>query len=327
MKILFTATDPGGYDVIFPVYSKMKKEIKECRLLLMEPASFKSPEYSCEKNDLLPFVDSFLQKGDILVTGTGWKNDSERNAVILCREKGIKTVSILDYWNNYVLRFRAQDGTVVFPDYYFMMDETAENEAVKEGVDPSIIRIVGHPGLDYFIHKKINLSRAAGIVFLSSPVSELYGKKLGYTEFEATEDIINICRRMDIPFSIKFHPKDTIQYKKQYSCFSAEGQMEDLVSKYKIIISTYSVALLQCWLMGASVISYQPHLKSDDMCITNKLGITEGIYTKEDLEHLLKDGNTVRKDIEGPEWLDGNSTDRCVRMLTDIIETTYTEGR
>ena len=324
IKILFVAHDPGGFDVIFPIYKNIcESGYTNCRLILLGPAAEKAPDYCLSKDIFLKEVSEYFtneQKG-ILVTGTSWNNDSELLAIKECKQKGIKTISILDFWSNYKARFCLPNKEMVYPDYFWVMDNKAKKEAEEDGINSNIIYIVGQPGLDAYINASTISSRGKNrILFLSQPLSDLYGNTLGYTEFDATEDVITVFREQKILVDIKFHSKETKHYLERFASYKVEGNVTELLSRYDTIIGMNTMGLLQCALMGVCVISYQPGLRKKDLCITNQLGITQGAFSREELKIQIEN----REKYVFPQkkqwiWSDGKSTERCLDLLMRIL--------
>lgn len=178
-KIIFLANDPGGFDVIWPLYKRfVENNRRETRLLLTGSAGEKEKKFQQSPQNVVNIISSMIEKKIefMLVTGTSWDSDVEREAIHLCKSNQIVTVSILDYWCNYIERFQISSG-YIFPDHLFVMDEMAAMEAVDSGIDRSIIRIVGHPGLDFYVKKKDYMERKKKhFVFIAAVIITLWRK-------------------------------------------------------------------------------------------------------------------------------------------------------
>lgn len=319
-EIILLANDPGGYDVILPVYNELKNRGDISAILLLTgQAGNKLPEYKAEQDEVIQYIKTRLESQDkfILITGTSWNSTVELEAIHLCKKSGIKTISILDYWSNYKARFKYGED-YIFPDYFLVMDELAFNEAEKDGIDPSIMKIVGTPGLDRFFNMEKNKKK---VLFLSQPLSALtVNSNDGYNEFDAFEGVVKACKELGMDSFIKFHPKETDNMKELYKSKQVEGQLEDMISDYDVIVGMNTMGLLHCSLMGIPVISYQPNLRTADKCIINKLGIVKGAFTYEELLEQLKSITSSMDNCELPFWYDGKSTDRCVNKILSIYD-------
>lgn len=342
-EIVLCAHDPGGYDVIYPVFEKLRVDGKvEARLFLAGPAGEKRPEYRADAPEILRFLSQQAARGKSLlaVTGTSWNSDTELQVLRHCKEAGIPSVSILDYWSNYKSRFQCgkafmaevplvnqreeeslillKDPNYIFPDYYFVMDETAAEEAAREGIDRSIMRVVGQPGLDAYVRRRVSPARNQKLLFLSQPLSAASQRPLGYTEFDAVRDVLRAASSLGYSVDMKFHPKETERMRREYESLRVEGDLPKLVSGYAAVVGMSTMGLLQCALMGIPVVSYQPNLTGEDLCITNKLHITQGAFSYPELCRRLE--NLEGFSIKGDRliWLDGRSTWRCVGEIYSI---------
>lgn len=322
-KFIFLAHDPGGYDVIYPVALQLSRcENTDVAVYLSGPAGDKLPLLKKSDQYILNKLENFILAGEkiVLITGTSWGAKIELKAIELCKANGIPTISILDYWSNYKERFEFC-GKYIFPDHYFLMDELAFKEAVENGVDSRILHIVGNPSLDRYVKS----AKSRSVLFLSQPLSVLYGENNdGYTEFEAFEGVRKAAEELGMEAFIKFHPKENTEMVKKYSNYSVEGEIEMIADEYDILVGMCTMGLLQLTLMGYRVISYQPNLKKEDKCITNKLGITKGVYSYNELVSQLKiiTGNLPAND-KLPFWYDGQSTERCVNEIIKISESSF----
>ncbi|MCR8632377.1 hypothetical protein [Paenibacillus radicis (ex Xue et al. 2023)] len=330
-EIILLCHDPGGFDVINPVYKYFVANGKEnVNYYCVGPAAKLNPLNGQKQESVIKLLNQKIEKNSLslLVTGTSWGNDIELQAIELCKQSGIVTVAILDYWSSYYSRFQADERTI-FPDYYIVMDDIAQSEAVNEEVPKNIIKVLGHPGLDQFIKyykgmsKKNDKGDKRKILFLSQPISLVYGDMYGYTEHKVINDLISI---MDIlphyELAIKFHPKEDPTLIKNYAFLEEKGDLSDLIKNFDIIIGMATIGLLHAALMGKVVISYQPNILKPDGCITNKLGISSLINNYEKLHDVLKfidlDNTTSNLDkiLNQFIWSDGESTHRVCQFLS-----------
>jgi len=334
-KIVFLVHDPGGYDVLSPVVQRLQNESVPLEFYCIGPSAKLNPVNAVSESKVVETIESMLLEKKLsgLVTGTSWGNKLELKIISACKEARIKTIAILDYWSNYQARFKDDLGNFIFPDYYIVMDELAAKEAVQEGVALNILNVLGHPGLDKYIAFQRRVTRFANnkkkILFLSQPLSALYGKELGYTEQQTLEDCIRAVQgNNDDSLHVKFHPKDNASLKQHYVDISVDGVLLDIMTEYDLIIGMNTMGLLHAVLMGIPAISYQPNLQKSDMCITNKLGFTRLIRSYETLEFILNtyfDGEDS-KDTSLPKsfiWSDGHSTDRVAGFIREVLLSEY----
>lgn len=322
-NFILLANDPGGYDVISSIACGLKtKEDTHFKMFLTGPSAKLDSKYKAENKEVISFLEGEIKDNNdfLLVTGTSWNSFIELEAIELCKNNGIKTVSILDYWSNYKSRF-CVNGNYIFPDYYFVMDKLAFEEAVEDGVDSSIMRIIGTPGLDKYLQKRKSPKK---VLFLSQPLSVLYqDDNDGYNEFDAFEGVLKACEKLGILVNIKFHPKESEKMKELYSDLSIEGQIEEIEGEFDAIIGMTTMGLLQCYLRGKLVICYEPHLCKADKSIVNKLGVAKSAFSYEELLNILDTLISSDNKKELPFWLDGKSTERCINELVEIYDAAY----
>lgn len=320
-KIVLLAHDPGGYDVVKPVYEELLQNGCEVIFYCVGPASKLDEEFATTKDAVFQQVDCLLKTQQLaaLVTGTSWGDDFELQLLAKANLNNIVTIAILDYWSNYKSRF-AYAGGYVYPKYYLVMDELARKEALDEGVPEDIIQVMGHPGLQKYLDIKVentkgNTLETKNCLLLSQPLSLLYGDTLGYTEDVFLQDCIEVLKALGIQFAIKFHPKDREEIKDKYSFYQVQGNLEELLNNYDVVIGMSSMALLHAHLFGKHIISYQPNLLKTDDCITNKLGITKLITTKLVLEDIL--ANEQYKKTTNVNNMGKNAKEKIVQFIID----------
>lgn len=329
-KIVFLAHDPGGYDVLLSVVQRLQMEQVPLEFYCLGPAAKLSPFNAAPDSQVMQTIQSMLLEKKLsgLVTGTCWGDNLELKIIETCKEAQIPTISVLDYWSNYRARFEDDLGHLIYPDYYIVMDELAAKEATLEGVPPNILKVLGHPGIDKYIAfqkgKTCFVNKKRKILFLSQPLSALYGKELGYTEQQVLEDcILAVQGNNDYSLSVKFHPKDDAGLKQHYSDISVDGDLLEIMSKYDIIIGMNTMGLLHAVLMGIPALSYQPNLQKPDMCITNKLGFTRLVRSYQELQLILNiHTGEDHENISLPKsfiWLDGHSTDRVAGFIREVL--------
>jgi hypothetical protein len=327
-KIIFLSHDPGGYDVIEPVFKKFQHHYPHSEFYCLGPAARIEPTHAITQDNLFNLIRQRLTDKSLhmLVTGTSWGSYAELDAISLCKQAGIVTVSILDFWSNYLSRFRNRADDLTLPDYYIVMDELACREAIEAGVPNNIIRVLGHPGLDKWAKPSLVKDKDGNrgkrrALFVSQPLSELYGDSLGYTEFDAIEDCVKAFKERDNwEFYIRFHPKDAEAIRSRYSEYAMSGDFKDAVSSVDLVVGMSSMALLHSAILGKPLISYQPNLIGDDHCITNKLGITQLIADFKQLDDEINKIENVAFTPKGSlgqteRIFDGKSTERVYRFL------------
>ena len=328
-KIVLIAHDPGGLDAIFPLYSKLSSNQGLTAIFFcIGPSAAIEPQFAASSELALSFIRRNVKQIALLVTGTSWGDRTEVQAIELCKKAGVRTMSILDYWSNYSSRFYSETSNEFhYPDFYVVMDRLAEQEAKADGVPKEIIHPLGHPGLDKYVQARQEMKPKHVIskraLLLSQPISKLYGNAFGYTEYSVIEDVLHLFDYKDWTLKIKFHPKDDLALIDKYGERAVSGSLLDILPNFDVVIGMNTIALLHAIILGIPVISYQPSLARDkDICITNKLGLTEPVVTLNQLKQkLCKLNNGVRinaKPVNNFLWSDGTSTERICNFILEV---------
>lgn len=322
MKLIaFVAHDPGSCDVLYPVYERLRDRAV---FLTVGPSAKKHPKYFAEdwESVLRCLADGGTLTG--VVMGRDWGTDIDARLIAWAHARHVKTVVLLDYWSNYASPF-CNKGTACWPDAYLVMDELAKQEAVAEGVPTEILRIVGQPGLDKFcVQARHEYPAERDVLFLSQPLSLLYGNSLGYTEQGVLADVVKACGALGRKLDVKFHPKDEISFRQQYQNISVDGDVDELVRRYRLVIGMSSMALLHAALIGVTIVSYQPNLAGKDECITNRLGLSRCLKSYGELLDVLSDvviwQPVTVNEVATLLWLDGKSTQRAAKAIEETVE-------
>lgn len=196
--VLFFARDPGGANVIIPVYKKMEGKY-HCLVYAKEFAYERikkegihviNIEEECgeEKEEILKFLKKISPQ--IIITGTSLNDYTERYLWKAAEELGIKSYAILDQWMNLGIRFSEysyeemdeyQKNKVhpFLPSHILVMDELAKESMKQEGISENRIVVTGQPHFDiiYDMYEQAEESYDKNywnIVFASEPISQDY---------------------------------------------------------------------------------------------------------------------------------------------------------
>ena len=147
MKVLALAGDAGGARTLSPV---LKRLAAQPGITLQVQAYAATVEiWRREGWPVTPVDVAAVPTCDRLLLGTSWQPEQwELEAIAAARQAGIRSVSVLDSWVNYRVRFLNRRGEFVLPDAIAVMDESARAELVKEGFPGERIAVTGHPGFD-----------------------------------------------------------------------------------------------------------------------------------------------------------------------------------
>lgn len=152
-----------------------------------------------------------IQSARCLISGTGWASDLEHKARIEAAKLGIPSISVIDHWVNYAMRFE-RAGRVHLPDTIWVGDADAERIA-KDTFSHTAIE--QHPNL-YLIEQM----RDAGptpedgdILFLAEPARSDWGHGT-HGEFQALDHFVRKRGAAGIssntPMRLRPHPSDPL---------------------------------------------------------------------------------------------------------------------
>lgn len=248
-KIFFFARDPGGANVILPVYerTKMRFEIfvyaKDFAFQKMRTVGVWAIDIDQVCSTTEPdAIYEFLNKinPDAIVTGTSLDDYTERYLWDAAEKLNIKSFAILDQWMNLGIRFSEYtyeqeelyekcNEHRYLPYRILVMDELAKTTLIEEGIDEHRIVITGQPHFES-VFDKYQLARLAydrnywNIVFVSEPIAQDYDandeNKLywGYNERTIFKHLYDCLKRLakdivkPIRIIVRPHPREDITY-------------------------------------------------------------------------------------------------------------------
>ena len=214
MKILFSAHDPGGCNMLIPIIESLKeKEGVSLFLAFVGPAINRLAIYNNSEIDIIklqtiPFEDfpnecdvnpsevrSILQQiqPDIVITSTSINSNVERYFIHFAQELLIKDFAFIDSWAGEDIRFNSSKVNVV-PSNIFVCDFQMANSYKKYQIQGSKIITVGNPNLEVLSYKKppekgqLNTGYKT-ILFISENIKHYFPNKL-INEFTIVEEII-----------------------------------------------------------------------------------------------------------------------------------------
>lgn len=120
-RVAVVAHDAGGANQVFALLrnstaERLQPYLEGPALRLWKARSAGHP--MCED------LASALEGASLLVTGTGWSSTLENRARVTARNRGLKSIALLDHWVNYEARFAFED-TMAMPDEIWVVDEFA----------------------------------------------------------------------------------------------------------------------------------------------------------------------------------------------------------
>ena len=235
----------------------------------------------------------------------------------------IPSLSLIDFWTNYVWRFSDDGNALVYvPDKIAIMDEFAFDEMVREGFDPARLVITGQPVFDdlaewrqrFSPQRRIEVRELLGvapdeifILFTSQPLTSLYGtdvleeKYLGFDEWSVLEilihnlELIKTERGAKIHLVIRPHPRESAglfqDYKSNHFPITVveSGTARSQVMAADLVVGMNTELLVEACYLDCITLSLQPGLRHPDRLPTNRLGVSRAVYRRELIKPALED--------------------------------------
>jgi hypothetical protein len=259
----------------------------------------------------------------LLLTGTSVNSvELEKQFVAAAREVGVPSLAVLDFWSNYSARFSNSNGELVYlPEQVAIMDDDARREMAEEGIDSSRLVVTGHPAFDdlascrlrFTVAKRAKIREGLGIepnglavLFASQPIAEVYGpdaanpRFLGYDEVKVAKALIRalegIAVRAARPITlvIRPHPRENLDSLCHYRSdvirilVSTEGSSRDLAMAVDLVSGMNTNLLVEACYLGCLVVSLQPGLRGRDVLPTNRSGLSQPIYHRDEFEPIIE---------------------------------------
>jgi hypothetical protein len=230
-------------------------------------------------------------KAECLFTGTSHPQSSgyfEVKCIQNAKDEGVRTISFVDHWVNFKLRFLNHENAPVYPDEVWVVDEQAKQLAVGEGLPEEKLVVSGNPyheylkllwkpvfkGRSYLEHLGLAADKTT-ILFTPDPLSLRDGKeKVGFTEDEALGQIINVVSKLQtqVQLVIKCHPLQPVEVFSNLLDNSlvkihllAKADTLELLHSSDVVIGFYSNILLEAEALGKNVIRFFPGKDEADL--------------------------------------------------------------
>jgi hypothetical protein len=332
-RIAVICGDAGGANAIIPVMSLLFKDpnfhltvfsYRESRKIL-QTRGIDYIELS-ETMNLDEAIEILRNcQADLLFSDTSLNSlaqtsmELEKLFILVARKSGIPSLSVLDYWSNYTIRFSDNERHLIYlPDKIAVMDRQAFDDMVSENFPPEILVITGQPAFieltewreKFSKKRKTQIFKSLGVesnnflvVFASEPVlsgNPLHTQYPGYTEETILTLLIDALEKiqLEIPsrivLVIRPHPKEdpekfrTIKSSSIRIIISTVEQTRDVVMSADLVTGITSTILIEAALLGCIVASLQPGLLTKDILPTNRAGLTQPVYNKEEMPAILK---------------------------------------
>ncbi|MGE0552368.1 MAG: hypothetical protein AB7R55_02950 [Gemmatimonadales bacterium] len=291
LSVLSLLGDWGGAEAVLPVLARLRSRGDRVAVLtspttrvLVQASGFEAlPPVAPITDD---WADRLLREVDpsVILMGTSWGGAAgEATITRLARREGVGSIAVLDFWSNYRERF-SRGGAVVAPDAIAVMDERARAGAIAAGLPADAIRVTGNPHYERLLEhydglerdarlsfrERVGVSRLETVVlFVSQPISALYGTALGYGEADTLALLMVALRRTaewlghPITLAVRSHPRDLIDELPPpvRGVTVRPAHVESAVEwalAADLVVGMTSAVLVQAAMLGARVLCLEP---------------------------------------------------------------------
>ena len=282
----------------------------------------------------------------MVLTGTSsGARGPEKQAIAWARERGIPSLSVLDFWVNYRERFNDERGELAYlPDRIAVMDAHARDEMIALGFPKKHLVITGQPAFDclsgkrlFFGDKSLYFARVyynfrhgrRTAVFVSQPHSQ-QPYNYGYNEHTVLPLIIDAARKLDIDLIIRPHPREDICDLVRYEDMPQiqvrrAGLVHELLMAADLVIGMNTELLVEACYLGCDVLSVQPGLVGHDCLPTNRMGVSQPVYHADNLlptmRSMLEDAHFCekRRELLDDFVIGETAAPKVVRLVYDMI--------
>jgi hypothetical protein len=310
-KIALVCSDPAGANVCMAILKDYRNSNLTLPLLFTNRTFLNSEENLFIVHDVPDFKNLDI---DLVFTGTSHPASSgyfEIECLKKAKKQNIKTISFVDHWVNFKLRFTDLHKKAIYPDKIWVVDDTAKMLAMEDGLPEDLIEIHINPYHQYISetwtsqYDKKEYLRTIGIeeegyhiLFAPDPLSLRNGKQIaGFDEVEALHTLINVLEKIPGNFHllIKAHPLQNVEILKQVledqkifsSYLLSDVDTLELLNASNIVIGFYSNLLLEAEAMNKEVLRYFPGKESADL-LKHKSSLRK-LTTANQLFNELKD--------------------------------------
>lgn len=255
---------------------------------------------------------------------------TEKNLWRWARRNGVRSIAVLDQWQNYAKRF-SSPGTAdlaFLPDICCVMDDIAWRGMIEEGFPPERLAITGQPAFDELAETVKTEADAAlalksemgmnngrpTLVFVGEALRKHLGLEYGYDERTCLNDLIEIIE--DMPerpnLIVKKHPQNVdedfdrsvIKRASERLVIRIVGMDQSakrVILASDIVVGMSSVLLVESILLGKITVSMEIAAKVFNKCFPVEIGAIPLIVDKE--KARLTIGHLISRPECRAEWL------------------------
>lgn len=157
-----------------------------------------------------PSLPDALSDVHTVVTGTGWSGDLEHVARRIARQRGLRTIAVIDHWTFYEARF-TRNGETVLPDEIWITDDYAH--AIAARAFPAIpLKLIPNLYLKAEIANVAALGApSCDVLYILEPARDTWGRKIP-GEFQGLDYFASRLPALDLPagarIRLRLHPSE-----------------------------------------------------------------------------------------------------------------------
>ena len=363
--VLSVCGDPGGARAVIPVINEL---IKDQRITLENfayIASFDVLQQSglgvqkLDGNSAGPEkVEEIFNKftPDLLLTATSMHEWAfEKKFIYQAQKLGIPSLSVMDFWSNYCMRFDNTAGNLEFlPTKIAVMDEFCKEEMLSEGFPEDCLVVTGQPAFEKLEQKssgrlsidkgKIRSSQGLRardffLVFYSQPMRKYFSGTPdypGFDEYTVLQDLIfileNIRSNINKPLFLGIipHPTQKVEDFKQYL---GKGSLvidpleasNELMFSADLVLGMTSSRLMEALIAGCPVLSLQPDCRKIFKYPQTSNGsvpvLTDREVISETIFSLLNNKNEkIKKPLTSkPEYQHSGASRKITNLVYELL--------
>jgi hypothetical protein len=227
---------------------------------------------------------------DLVICGTSFNAELERNVILWASERAIPTLSLIDSWMNLSARYwHSRLNRYCLPSVVSVVDHQSRQRLVAElGELSPRIEVTGQPHLQGLMSLPFEPAVSEGnqvkrVLFCSEPMRQAYNRdgELGYDQFSVFEQLLTLFERetpslasplasplaCQVVLELKLHPSEDPQSWDEFlarhpgsSRVKLVRTQDELALAFKrvdVVLGLISMALVEAALAGKPVYSCQ----------------------------------------------------------------------
>jgi hypothetical protein len=328
-NIVAICGDAGGANAVAPVIELLRGEgrVAVTALAYLQAKSlwaargldFSDVEGDLDDREIMALLDRTA--AGLLLTGTSVNRyDLEKRFIAAARTLGIPSLSVLDFWSNYALRFSDAAGRLAYlPDRIAAMDEQAREEMIADGIDAARIVVTGHPAFDSLeayrtgfspqrreaLRQELGVAEDAWLVLFASqpafldeehaeaPPPWLDRQRMLGLLLSALEDLARQYGK-EIVLAVRPHPRENDRFFGSIVSRSVRvvlqkgGDARGVAMASDLVVGMATMFLVEAAYLGCPALSIRLGLPLPDTFPPNRSGWVRPVYVEADVRPMVE---------------------------------------